>query len=321
MNGLLPEDMKAFSIPSFRGRVYVRAPSTMHGLEVIRSRAWSVSAAYVHRRLYQLSRQESEEIEHFLDSRQYLKQELQAGSWVKVVRGSFKGDIARVLEADVGTDVVVLQIVPRFALRNVKEKPSSRSFRAHAALFDVQDAEELSTDRESERREGPRPDTFCLRDGRIVFENGLQYLRVMGQHYVQHYEPEASEVTLFTSAGIPTILETNRAFLNVGDRVSVKFGADVVREGSVRSKKESSAVIEIEDNSSNDGTGSRQEFALQEIERVLQTGCYVEVRLGPRMGVSGMVICSNDRFLTIFDSERMKEVGQFAHHESLTWLI
>lgn len=84
MNELLPEGIRALSFPGLQGRVYVSAAAGTKVVDTLRTRTWSVPTAYVHRRLYRLSFNESEDIEHLMESRRQLKQEFQVGSWVKI---------------------------------------------------------------------------------------------------------------------------------------------------------------------------------------------------------------------------------------------
>lgn len=310
MNELLPESMRAHCFAGLQGRVYVSAPEGSKAVETLRARVSPVSTAYVHRRLYRLSVNESDDIGHFIEGRRLLKQDFQIGSWVKIVRGFWKGDIARVYQAEMGTDVIVLQVVPRLPKENLEEDELRSSDRPEPALFDLQTVPLSASGNEFDVFEGPLPDTYLTRDGRVFFRNGLQYLRVMARHYVKHYEPTAAEVSLFTLAGIRTLMETNRAFLNAGDMVFVRFGDDVEYRGRVRSRTERTAVVDVEEECVDDWILSVSEFTLEEVDRVLQVGCCVDVRIGILKGMQGIVVRSKptEEFVTVFSPERMKQV-------------
>lgn len=309
MNDLLPGSMQAYYLPGLKGRVYVSAPEGSKALETLRVRVSPVKTAYVHRRLYRLSVNESEDVELFIEGRGQLRQEFVQGSWVKIVRGVLKGDIGRVYASDKESDIVDLQVVPRYWKESLEDEEEAMLLeRPERALFDFQNLPLTSSGQEVELREGPIRDTFWTQDGRILFKSGLQFFRVMARHYVVHYQPTAEEVELFTLAGVVTRVETNRAFLNAGDEVFVRFGDDIDYEGRVRSRTDSIADVIVEEECVDDWILSVSEFTLDEVERILDVGCNVVVRLGICKGVEGVVVDSDGPFVTIFSAERMKQV-------------
>lgn len=308
MNELLPESMQAHYVPGLKGRVYVSAPEGSKAIETLRASVWPVKTAYVHRRLYRLSANESDDVELFIQGRQQIRQEFVQGSWAKIVRGFWKGDIARVFAADMASDCVELQVVPRYVKENFGKEELELSKRPERALFDFQNWPITSSGREVELHEGPTPDTFWTQDGRVLFKNGLQLFRVMARHYIVHYQPTAEEVELFTLAGVVTRVETNRSFLNAGDEVFVKFGDDIEYDGRVRSRTDSIAVVDVEEKCVDDWILSVSDFTLDEVERILDVGSNVVVRLGICKGVEGVVVDSDGLFVTIFSPERNKQV-------------
>lgn len=308
MNELLPESMQAHYLPSLKGRVYVSAAEESKAVDTLREKVSPVKTAYVHRRLYRLSVNESDDLDLFIQGRGQLTQEFVQGSWVKIVRGLWKGDIARVYGADTGTDIVELQVVPRYLKENFEREEFESLEKPEPSLFDFQNLPFTTSGEQVELREGPWPETFWAQDGRVLFKNGLQYLRVMARHYIVHYQPTAEEVELFTLAGTSTRLETNRAFLNAGDEVVVKFGEKVKYNGRVRRKMDNIAVVDVEEDRVDDWILSVSDFSLDDVERILGVGCNVVVRMGFWKGVEGVVVDSDESFVTIFSPERMKQV-------------
>lgn len=307
MNELLPEGMKTVAVPWFKGRVYVECPKTIIPDSIVRLCVTTVETAYVHRRIERVSEEDCEVLRQTLKENKNTMTPFEAGSWAKVRRGTFSGDIARVLRVEEDSDVVELVLVPRLWQGTRKRaRRTGKSERAVQGLFSPEMTERWRGFERSRMQPGVEEGSWTIDNEEHYLSNGLRIMKVTGLHLLKRCRPKANEVELFTMAGIDTLRETNRELLRTRDDVTVVKGALRGTNGRVISMKED--VVRIEVGCKGDSNATVYEVDVDEVRRQFRQGDHVQVCIGIDSGRRGIVTDIGETDVTLVDFSNKRQV-------------
>ena len=113
--------------------------------------------------------------------------------------------------------------------------------------------------------------------------------------------PSAEDVWFFTLAGIDTLRETNTAFLRQENRVEICRGEKRGLQGVVNRRDAESVDVET-------SAGTTERLALGDVERVLEVGAHIVVRLGHAKGRSGLILATEGKEVTFVDHGSSEQV-------------
>lgn len=308
MNELLPEGMKTVAVPWFKGRVYVECPKAIIPDSIVRLCVTTVETAYVHRRIERVSAEDREVLRQSLKGNRDTLTRMEAGTWAKVKRGTFTGDIVRVRRAEEDCDVVEVVLVPRLWQRSGKRaRGKRRNERAPQGLFSPEMTEQWRGFDRKRMQPGEEQGSWTIDNEEHYLSNGLRLMKVTGLHLLKRCRPNAKELELFTIAGIDTLGETNRDFLRPCDEVSVMKGALRSTEARVMSINEDVVRIQV----AGDGNSGETVYDvnMDEVCRLFRQGDHVQVCIGKDSGRRGIVIEVGESDVTLVDFSNKHQVS------------
>lgn len=307
MNELLPDGMRAVAIPWFKGRVYVECAKSIVPIAIVRLCVSSVETAYVHRRIERVPDDDGEVLKQSLNGNTDKLIRLQSGSWARLRRGKFMGDIVRVRRAEDDSDVVEFEVVPRLWERTRKRgRGKTRTERAPQVLFSRELTEGWTGFDGKRLQPGEERGSWTIDNEEHYLSNGLRCMKVTGLHLLKHCKPNAKELELFTLAGIDTVRETNREFVRVRDEVTVMKGNLRGIEGRVTTMKED--VLQIKVAGKGDSGETVYDVNMEEVRRVFRQGDHVQVCIGKNLGRRGIVIEVGETDVTVVDFSNKQQV-------------
>lgn len=106
------------------------------------------------------------------------------GDWVRVRRGNYKGDLARIRDAHSSGDIVYISVVPRL-------RPIEEGKRSQPEIFDAVQIKKWYVG-ETALEYGPNGEQRRFRDQ--LFVDGLLVLRVSALHIVERCKLAVSEL-------------------------------------------------------------------------------------------------------------------------------
>lgn len=305
MSKVLPDGLKVLGTPWLKGRVYVICPINVFPVPIIRLVAACVDTAYVHRRIDRVSEEDRVVLSESLQGKYQLVPTFVVGSWATVRLGQFAGDIARVRAVEEGTDVVEIEVVPRLWERPGKRPRIRRRIdRAPRTLFYRELVERRPGFNADMIQTGKEPGSCIINNEEEYLSNGLMVLKTAGLHVLKHCQPSASELELFTIAGVDTLRETNREFLQVKGDVEILRGEFTGKVGCVKWKDDHEARVQL--------YGEKEapvSFDLSQVRRSFRVGDSIVVRIGMVSGRRGMVVEVSETNLTFIDFSTKEEVG------------
>lgn len=221
------------------------------------------------------------------------------GSWVQIRGGLYAHDFALVTNVH-KSDILHLLIVPRIERRacTANKRKRRSSSRPHPSLMTNNDLKMIYN---TERQLDPRQQYTNI--GRHTFHSsGLLALSVMGVHAVTSASPSASEITVFTEAGLDTPLITHRHLLQVSDPVLITKGHFTKSNGLVLSVSDDYAQIAVNSMEGLSWT-SRTSIHLSHLSRVFHIGHSAHIVLGSHAGHEGAVVAMTEDFVTLANSQ------------------
>ncbi len=215
--------------------------------------------------------------------------EIVPGSWVRVKRGKYSGDMAQVIEAPESiTDnnsMVRIRLIPRLSYRSqgsagLKDRPPAR-------LFDPQEAAQYGSVTKSRGLWVYAQE--CYKDGFLVKEVKLGSLVTIG------VDPKSEELERFGDEVDVTVKSYSPVVFVKGDLV-------VVREGDLKGIKgvvESVQVVEgqiawVSVRLSHEALKEPVSLRADQLSKYFDLGDQVRVQRGPHLGETGMVVDLKD---------------------------
>lgn len=322
------EIYSAFCRDSIQGLFYVEARSPSHVLEAVKGLVGVYSSSAPDRKPLLIP---VDEMADLLKIKKQVK-EVKPGSWVRIKRGKYQGDLAQVMDITENGEVAGVKFVPRIDL-NPKEDNTSAgaagkkrkkganstvSFRPPQRLYNHADIVRVYGSRTSVKRGDKyvfQNDTF--RDGLLekdITISGLQ---------TEDVNPQIDEITKFasqngeTSSGgdidlnmMADAVKQSAAILQPGDVVEIFEGQLTGISGSIVALR--GDVVTIKANV-DEYSNQHIEVLARSVRKTFSTGDHIKVINGKYTDETGLVISINekDSTVTFISDMSQDEVSNF----------
>jgi transcription elongation factor SPT5 len=244
---------------------------------------------------------------------------LSPGSYVRIKRGKYKGDLAMVDALEENGLEVTLQIVPRIDYKgaelddNGKRRRATSKFRPLQRLFSKKDALEFD------------PHSLIARSSNNFNFRGEEYIDgfLFKLFKLQHLEtqivqPTLEEISKFNTGDsedldltsiAQSLKQSNAVVFNGGDSVQVLNGEQQGLQGDVISANNEVATVRPKDL-----PGTTLEFPLSNLRKIFTEGDHISVLKGKHAGHTGIVVSVNEDHVTFISDQSHKDVTVFANH-------
>ncbi|KAL4581502.1 hypothetical protein LXL04_006023 [Taraxacum kok-saghyz] len=246
--------------------------------------------------------------------------DLSRDTWVRMKIGTYKGDLAKVVDVDNVRQKVTVKLIPRIDLQALanklegREVPKKKTFTPPPRFMNVDEAREMHI--RVERRRDPMTGDYFENINGMMFKDGFLYKTVaMKSISTQNIQPSFDELEKFRQPnenGDGDIASLSSLFANrkkghfmKGDRVIVIKGDLKNLKGSVEKVEEGTVHIKPH------AAGLPKTLAVSERElcKYFETGNHVKVVSGAQEGVTGMVLTAEGHLVNMV-SDTTKEVLQ-----------
>lgn len=238
------------------------------------------------------------------------------GTWVRIIRGQYKGDLAFVLGSVPAThangfagdkQILTLAFVPRISFTKKRKKtPSPRPL---PALFDPT---KISTLFGEQSVSSLGEDKYKFK-GKL-FQRGLCIDEISFKNVIEDLHPSPAELLPFARAkidpGIESLVDDRfKSFWHPGDRVEVYSGSLQGHWGRLGEIDflSRSAEIDLEHGEQGTFTG-RVSVSFRDLRRLLRVGDNVRVVAGEEIGRSGIVVSMYDQLLDLTEDKTREQV-------------
>ena len=239
------------------------------------------------------------------------EKELVVGSWIRVRRGKYAGDLGQILNIDSAENVTV-KLVPRLDIfGELKRKKMEQ--RPPAKLFNYRDFE---SNREFEARDGG----YYYQNDFFTKEGYLEKLMKVISIQTEKVNPSLEEVTAFSGgiveegaddvALLGAVASATVEDFQIGENVEVIVGELKNVKGTVESIQ--NGVITIMPDASF-GFNEPIPFPASELRKKFEVGDHVKVASGIYKGVTGLVINVDNNVTSILSDADLKPVS-FNYH-------
>jgi transcription elongation factor SPT5 len=240
---------------------------------------------------------------------------LRPGSWVRISRGKFKGDLAQVVDVFENEDTAEVKVIPRMAPEKKESGPKRKAgvAREPPRLLVFKDLDRAEIRHLNEGRFNYKGDIFD--------DQGFQYRTVkLNLLHTDGVRPSLEELARFsvTAEG-----ERERAALvssitdqaddqsmyafSVGDRVVVNEGELKNALGTVLTVDRNSVVVTMQDEALGEVT-----FEPSKLSKFYQLGDHVKVIRGKHKDDMGMITQVQDQVITIFSDLSLEQISVFS---------
>lgn len=271
------EIFSAFASNHVRDYIYVEAYKKVHVITAIRG---------IHLLLeYKVSIVPIEEMVDVFSMDKAKKLAIEAGKFVRIKSGDYKGDIAQIVAVEEHRDRAQVKVVPRL------EKTSNKKVRPPAKLFNPKDYPDCEMKRDVISR-----DIYYLWNG-MQFRNGFLHKSMANRSLqVENVVPSLTEIQIFTTSGHEDENKTaqfqgRKVAYSQGDRVKVIRGDAKGLTGAVIANHEGMVTISAYDE---DLVGQKLNFPENEVSKFFEVGDHVKVSGGRYAGITGMVAASKE---------------------------
>jgi len=261
-----------------------------------------------------------EEFPDLLRANKSSEVKLNPGSYVRIKRGKYKGDLAIVDSIEETGLEVTLQVVPRLDYKGMdideetgKRKRATNKFRPPQRLFSRKEALEHDPTNLVARSSN----TFSYRgeeyiDGYLFKLFKVQFLETQNVH------PSLEEVSKFNtgdsdeldlSSIAQSLKNSSNVVFRTGDRVQVLQGEQQGLKGDVISS--ANDVVLIKPISF---VGGNLEFPTSNLRKIFTEGDHVSVLKGKHNGHTGIVVSVDEDQVTFISDQSHKDVTVFANH-------
>ncbi|CDR39405.1 CYFA0S03e02960g1_1 [Cyberlindnera fabianii] len=240
------------------------------------------------------------------------------GSYVRIKRGKYKGDLAIVDNVEENGLEMTLQIVPRLDYKGLdvdetgKRKRATSKFRPPQRLFSKKDALEFD------------PHNIVVRSNNAYtykgedYIDGFLYKLFKLQHLeTQNVQPTLEEISRFNTGDsedldltsiAQSLKNTKSLTFNAGDRVQVLQGEQKGLQGDVVSASNDIVIIKPRN-----FKGNNMEFPLSNLRKIFNEGDHVSVLRGKHAGHTGIVVSIDEDQVTFISDQSHKDVSVFAN--------
>jgi transcription elongation factor SPT5 len=235
------------------------------------------------------------------------EKELLVGSWIRVKRGKYSGDIGQILNID-SAENVTIKLMPRIdAFGGPKRKKAEQ--RPPQKLFNYRDFE---SNRECEARDGGYyyQNEFYTREGYL--EKSMKVISLQ----TENVNPTLEEVTAFSGGAVEggtddvaligAVAAATVEDFQVGENVEVIVGELKNVKGTVQSVQ--NGVVTILPDASF-GFNEPIPFPATELRKKFDVGDHVKVASGIYKGVTGLVINIENNVTSILSDADLKPVS------------
>ncbi|KAI0708566.1 transcription elongation factor Spt5 [Earliella scabrosa] len=312
--------LSAFQRDSLPGMIYVEARSAKQVSEAING----LVGVFPSRGIVLVP------IEEMASLLQIKQQELTVtpGSWVRIKRGKYQGDLAQVVDVTENGEEVGLKFIPRIDLNpkddlldgKKRKKPgaglSSFSMRPPQRFFNYEEVVKVYGRKSVYKRNQSyvfQNDTY--KDGFIEKDFRVTALQL------DDVNPTLDEITRFTrgqdgteneaNVDLSIIAEASRkaaiSVLQPGDNVEVFEGEQSGARGTVHSIEQDVVTIE-----GGDFEGQLVQIPARSVRKRFQPGMHVKVMTGKNADETGLVVSVVDNVVTFLSDMSMQEVSVFS---------
>ncbi|GAA0147810.1 hypothetical protein LIER_36587 [Lithospermum erythrorhizon] len=238
-------------------------------------------------------------------------------TWIRMKNGTYKGDLAKVVDVDNVRQRVTVKLIPRVDLQALAAKldgrdvPKKKAFIPPPRFLNIEEAGELHL--RVERKKDPISGDYFDCIGGMMFKDGFLYKNVaMKSVSTQNVQPSFDELEKFrqlSEGGESDMANLSTLFANrkkghfvKGDRVIVIKGDLKNLKGWVEKVEEDTVHIKPKEK----GLPKTLDFFERELCKYFEPGNHVKVVSGVSEGTTGMVV-SVEGHVVIIVSDTTKE--------------
>jgi transcription elongation factor SPT5 len=252
-----------------------------------------------------------------------IEQSLQPGSWVRVRRGKYGGDLAQVIDVDDTGDIVGLKVVPRIDLTPRDDDIDGRKRKKAAQAGTIRPPQRLFNYDEVSKVYGKK--NVGMRHGVYVFatdtyRNGFVEKEFKTSALItEDVQPTLDEITMFAGQK-EGIDETSGVNLAVIAEAAKKAAISVLQPGDHIEvfEGQQSGVHGVVDQISQDVVtfiasvselhGQKIEVPARSVRKRFKAGDHVKVMSGQNANETGLVVAVSENVVTFLSDMTMQEV-------------
>uniref|UniRef100_A0A5B7AL96 Transcription elongation factor SPT5 n=1 Tax=Davidia involucrata TaxID=16924 RepID=A0A5B7AL96_DAVIN len=249
--------------------------------------------------------------------------DLSRDTWVRMKIGTYKGDLAKVVDVDNVRQRVTVKLIPRIDLQALanklegREVPKKKAFVPPPRFMNVDEAREMHI--RVERRRNPMTGDYFENINGMMFKDGFLYKTVsMKSISTQNIQPTFDELEKFRQpsengdgdmASLSTLFANRKkGHFMKGDRVIVVKGDLKNLKGWVEKVEEN--TVHIRPNA--EGLSSTLAVHEKELCKYFEAGNHVKVVSGATEGTTGMVITVEGHHVIMLSDTTKEHVRVFA---------
>ncbi|KAI8141293.1 hypothetical protein BJV82DRAFT_619991 [Fennellomyces sp. T-0311] len=310
------DTFSAFARESLKGYVYIEARRLAHVQQAI------ANIPHVYQTTLMLV-----PIQDMIDSINIQKKvaEIPVGGWVRVTRGTYSGDLGKVLEVADSQDTALIKLIPRLALEPQEEdydrkRKKGASARPPQRLFNPERLGKRHIS--SLQKKGPYwvLGTDSFRDGYL--EKNIKVTSLQ----IEDVSPSLEEITRFigesgasgedgdraldlSAASLQAVNDAQASsLLQPGDTVEVIEGDMIHSVGTIESVNDASVSVSLDMG----GLTKAVTLPAKQVRKKFSEGDHVKVIHGLRKDESGMVVKVDGNVITMVSDSSLEEVKVFA---------
>jgi transcription elongation factor SPT5 len=275
----------AFQRDSFHGHLYIEARSEAHVKQAIDG----LIGVYVSNTPLLIP---IEEMPDLLKSRRK-QTPLQVGGWVRIKKGVYKGDLAKIDDVPESTDFVTLKVVPRIEMSPKEDQQDQAS--SFASAFGAAGGKKRRRPEHSALFRPPaKPfnaeEVRAAYAGRAKVVKDAEGFHFMNELYYEGYLIKDFKMHMIDRDNVNPTIDEISAFVESGNKASGGNETDLVTAAGSN---------KLDLNSVKDASRA---------QTVLQPGDFVEIFEGSQKGISGTIdsISNNILYLSPTDPEDLK---------------
>ncbi|XP_022773329.1 putative transcription elongation factor SPT5 homolog 1 [Durio zibethinus] len=249
--------------------------------------------------------------------------DLSRDTWVRMKIGTYKGDLAQVVDVDNVRQRVTVKLIPRIDLQALANKLEGREVAKKKAFvppprfMNVDEARELHI--RVERRRDPMTGDYFENIGGMLFKDGFLYKTVsMKSISAQNIKPTFDELEKFRTPsgnGEGEMVGLSTLFANRKKGHFMKGDAVIVVKGDLKNLKGWVEKVEEENvHIRPEMKGLPKTLAVNEKElcKYFEPGNHVKVVSGTKEGATGMVVKVEQHVLIILSDTTKEHIRVFA---------
>ncbi|KAK8579903.1 hypothetical protein V6N13_143061 [Hibiscus sabdariffa] len=249
--------------------------------------------------------------------------DLSRDTWVRMKIGTYKGDLAQVVDVDNVRQRVTVKLIPRIDLQALanklegREVPKKKAFVPPPRLMNVDEARELHI--RVEHRRDPVTGDYIDYIGAMLFKDGFLYKTVsMKSISVQNIKPTFDELEKFrapSAKGEGEMVGLSTLFANRKKGHFMKGDAVIVVKGDLKNLKGWVEKVEEENvHIRPEMKGLPKTLAVNEKElcKYFEPGNHVKVVAGTKEGATGMVVKVEQHVLIMLSDTTKEHICVFA---------